>query len=251
MFNQGTTEILLNGQHDFDSGVTGLAFEGCKFVFHTGSVAAHDLIEHVNGVENIGTVTDELQAIGACHYTRYQNGYNVTEEGMVTDLITTAIESINCDFGPTIPQQHESDNDESFKWIIQEFRRKILDNLFDEAIDGFNINNFCDQALQGMRLGESKQDERFESNWQACEVFQAVEDSINKHFGISKTYAFGAKNHFECFEGQPFKLTIIKDDEHGLRVLFDDYYGIDEDLCTECGSVLEDDFCEDCEGDED
>jgi len=35
---------------------------------------AHDLIEHVNGVKNIGSIEDELQALGAVWYVRGQWG---------------------------------------------------------------------------------------------------------------------------------------------------------------------------------
>lgn len=248
MFNQGTTEIFLTGTEHEDMGEIGLAFDGCQFPFFTGTLGAHDLIEHVNGVSNIGSVTDELQATGAAHYTRVQNGYNVTEDGLVNDLITSAVESVNsAEFGPTIPQQPESDNDESYEWIIEQFRENITAELNDDQMEEFDIDHYCDQALQAMRLGESKQAERFETPWQACEVFQLVEDAINKHFGVSKDYSHDAKMSFECYEGQEFVLTVVKDDDHGTRVFFDEYYEIDDDLCPECQScVLEDGECEDC-----
>lgn len=39
-----------------------------------GLLIAHDLIEHVNGPEAIGTIDDELEALGAIWYVRGQHG---------------------------------------------------------------------------------------------------------------------------------------------------------------------------------
>lgn len=39
-----------------------------------GALIAHDLIEHVNGAEAIGSIDDELEALGAIWYVRGQHG---------------------------------------------------------------------------------------------------------------------------------------------------------------------------------
>jgi hypothetical protein len=245
MFDKGTTEIFLTGKEDEQSGEIGLAFDGSQYVFRTATLGAHDLIEHVNGVENIGTITDELQASGSAHYTRIQTGHNVTEDGMVNDMLSIASDSNlgEVDFGPIIPEQPESDNDDSFEWIIETFRNKIGNELDDEDLEYFDIDQFCDQALQCMRLGESKQESRFKTPWEACEAFMAIESAINQHFNISNPKSYKI---IECDEHQQYKLT-INNDENGLTVFMEDHFEFDDVLCPECQNcVLEDGECEDC-----
>lgn len=38
---------------------------------NTPELVAHDLVEHVNGIKHIGTIEDELEALGAAYLTRY------------------------------------------------------------------------------------------------------------------------------------------------------------------------------------
>lgn len=55
----------------------GLAIDGMKSFLDPatdGGILAHDLLEHQNGVEAIGTVHDELMALGAYWYVRGQHG---------------------------------------------------------------------------------------------------------------------------------------------------------------------------------
>lgn len=54
--------------------------------FTSANATAHDLIEHINGWQNIGTVEDELQALGAAWWTRGQFHNTVTPEGLRGDV---------------------------------------------------------------------------------------------------------------------------------------------------------------------
>lgn len=60
------------------NGTTGLVVDGMSTGNETdactdGRLLAHDLIEHVNGVQAIGSIDDELEALGAIWYVRGQH----------------------------------------------------------------------------------------------------------------------------------------------------------------------------------
>ena len=125
--------------------------------------------------------------------------------------------------GPVIPPQPESDQDASFEWIIEKFKADVVHELDEEDLEHFPMDEYCEQALQGFRLGEAKQMERFLTEYEAREAFQMVEDTVNQYFGVESVYRTGAKMAFDCEEGQEFKLTITNDDEHGINVFFEEY----------------------------
>lgn len=61
--------LTLRVSTDLDMGDQGFEIEGMhqfhdKFVGSTGIIVAHDIVEHVNGLGAIGTIGDELMALG-------------------------------------------------------------------------------------------------------------------------------------------------------------------------------------------
>lgn len=54
-------------------GLLGMPRDETTNAAHDGRTIAHDLIEHVNGPEKIGTIDDELEALGAIWYVRGQH----------------------------------------------------------------------------------------------------------------------------------------------------------------------------------
>ncbi len=229
-FNQ---EIHLTAKTCLETGELGIIINGTNvddniFVVFSGRGIAHDLVEHVNGVDSIGTVTDEFQALGSLWYTRGETG-TITDDGMVNDLLGLVGGYTINGLGPVIPEQPESDYDNTFEWVIESFMEKVGRELDDEDDVNINLDLFCDQALKGFRLGVEKQEKRFSTPWKAYELFQQVQDTLNKHFGITEDYT-GARNSFTPeFEGMEYILTITKDDDNGLRVSFEEHYEFDED----------------------
>lgn len=55
-------------------GVKGMPKDETTNAAQDGLTIAHDLIEHVNGPQCIGTIDDELEALGAIWYVRGQHG---------------------------------------------------------------------------------------------------------------------------------------------------------------------------------
>lgn len=93
--------VILEAFRDESTGELGLGVLGMPRDQNTnaandGVLIAHDLIEHVNGPEQIGSIDDELEALGAVWYVRGQYGelrrdgigsrYTV-EENIASDVI--------------------------------------------------------------------------------------------------------------------------------------------------------------------
>lgn len=93
--------VILEAFRDESTGELGLGVVGMPRDQNTnaandGVLIAHDLIEHVNGPEKIGSIDDELEALGAIWYVRGQYGelrrdgvgsrYTV-EENIASDVV--------------------------------------------------------------------------------------------------------------------------------------------------------------------
>lgn len=73
------SKIILVAREDDELGGVGLGFKAVPASAGLnpaadGLLLAHDLVEHVNGVHEIGTIDDELEALGGIWYTRGQWG---------------------------------------------------------------------------------------------------------------------------------------------------------------------------------
>jgi hypothetical protein len=71
--------IILESFKDDETGEVGLGLLNLPRDYttnaaHDGMTIAHDIIEHVNGPEKIGTIDDELEALGAIWYVRGRHG---------------------------------------------------------------------------------------------------------------------------------------------------------------------------------
>jgi hypothetical protein len=71
--------LILEAFEDASTGVLGLGLADMPRNDDTnaasdGLLLAHDIVEHVNGPEAIGTIADELEALGAIWYVRGQHG---------------------------------------------------------------------------------------------------------------------------------------------------------------------------------
>lgn len=72
--------VKLRAFRDESTGELGLGLVGMSSNYGEvnsateGLLIAHDVIEHVNGVERIGSIADELEALGAIWYVRGQHG---------------------------------------------------------------------------------------------------------------------------------------------------------------------------------
>ena len=99
-------KIILQAKECPVSGELGISVKGTKPFLqcaYSGLLVAHDLLEHQQGLNRIGTIGDELIALGGIWFVRGQYGdinrnarnMSSAEESLATDFITLAEYFIN------------------------------------------------------------------------------------------------------------------------------------------------------------
>lgn len=167
--------------------------EGMMADRDSGMLIAHDLLEHVNGVENIGQIDDELQALGAIWYVRGRHGdllsgnnFHTPAVNVASDLTRMFRDLGSCRYWPGVrtPRTYRHDYDEDFLEIIAIARRDI-----PREADSMNrterelMEAYLTDALHYMRTGYRKAQRRFERrrneyNWKAPNQFAAIRDAV-------------------------------------------------------------------------
>ena len=94
---------------------------------HSGQLAAHDLLEHVNGLDSIGSIDDELEALSGVWYVRGQSGrinnYYSAEENIASDVTNLARYYMNgVNFKTPVPKTRACD-----KYVFDDTIDCILD----------------------------------------------------------------------------------------------------------------------------
>lgn len=225
------------------SGELGLIVKGMPVDENTGAdlegrLIAHDLIEHVNGHRNIGSVGDELEALGAVWFTRGHlsditrgkyAGYYTPESSLSTDIAEMYRYYRYMGFGMPVPYMSAEENlEEPMRAMMREAIEHIKaesDNFRQERDD---VGRFLFAVRHFMRSGYCKQATRHDGNeYQANNMFWSIAAAVED---VAK--------HVE-YEGQEFALEY---DENGARC--SEYYEEDEERgCDECGEwfIPEDD----------
>jgi hypothetical protein len=127
----------------------------------TSDAAAHDIIEHINGWWNIGTVEDELEALGAAWYCRGQ-----WQDGWVAGLrrdIAGNLRYIPHRILDDCPIKVTSIEDLEDLTKI----KKLWEACMDDSIDHFGFTGFkntrksLDKVQDWMTLGYRKAEKRY------------------------------------------------------------------------------------------
>lgn len=173
-----------------------------------GTLIAHDLLEHVNGPRNIGSVWDELEALGAVWQVRARHGDLFTgrpsnysmESNIASDLTRMFADWCveDCYSGPGSPSagSRAHDHDDSFRECIRIARQDIVREHFDGPEKDINrgaIENYLALALRRMRIGFRKAQKRYGTGFYGSNLFVAIREAV-------------ADTRVE-FEGQEFTLS--------------------------------------------
>lgn len=204
----------------------GLMLKGIRMfdgfaVDRDGLSIAHDIIEHQNGLEHMGPVWDELEALGAIWYTRGRWGDMMTGSGSfytpeqnIASDVTRMFREWDGHYGPrglSIGRRAHNE-DETFNYICEMARNDIPKE--DDEADLSRLDDYLAMSLRRMRSGYRKAEKRFErggaSRFNAPNLFAAIKEAVKD-----------AHRELE-YEGQEFRLsygncearcTAIYDDE--------------------------------------
>lgn len=225
MFNLKPSYTLIAKEEEGQLGWTLEGLPSCEDESQTitreGYIIAHDLLDHVTGFESMGSINDELIAMGALwfirgEYDEMRRGSTVhrSNESSVADTVAS--------FGRDV-LQHDSDNfnkvdlediehdTHCFQGVIECARQEIISEWeHDKDLDGEDhaaIINYLIQANALLEQGYTLAQERYNDNWsQVNALFFDIVEILDKHM------------HEPEFEGEEMILHI--DQFGGLSVEF-------------------------------
>lgn len=150
-----------------------------------GRLLAHDVVEHVNGYRNIGTVEDELQALGASWYTRGRWGDDITDGGIISDItnnLSYITHRILEDSGVR-PDTYEVDE---FQYITTEAKYQMFNHY--EHIEGKyrkNTKKSLKKVLGWLVMGQRKAHKKYGryGRFQANNLFNHIREAIDETTG--------------------------------------------------------------------
>lgn len=204
--------LVIKGMPDFD----GLMAD------RDGSSIAHDLLEHQNGLDDMGPVWDELEALGGIWQVRGRHGDLQTTTGHAWTPAQNVGHDIgrmfldwDGDNGPhsmaTRPHDYDEDFNEIISFGLEQARQEWPHARDEEELDESQLDAFGVLALHRMRTGFRKAQRRFGDGFCGYEMFRAVKEAVSRVCGDVE------------YEGQEFILS-YGDCTATIREVMDDYY---------------------------
>lgn len=174
----------------------------------SGELVAHDILEH-SSLKDIGTIGDELKALGASWYVRgrwgsyNRNSFGSPYDGLANNLVELAVDIItgNKHYHQPVPKLAGCECSEDFDVVIETFRKSIKLELdsHNSNWSQSSIDSFIKSARCFLRRGYNDAKARYEprlGRFGANNSFWAITDAVDKALKIAEV------------EGQRFKLKV-------------------------------------------
>lgn len=192
--------IVLESFRDESTGTLGLSISGMPRDWNTnaaydGLLIAHDLIEHVNGPERIGSIDDELEALGAIWYVRGQHSdlrrpytsHYSAEENISSDIVRmyrdhiaggASVEYIGLRTKPCAADEALS---AIIEYAARDYAGEFSEDELDSAHEGWEA--FAGLCLHRMRTGYRKAHKKWErkGRYAANSQFWAIADAVDPY----------------------------------------------------------------------
>lgn len=217
----------LTAKEDWELGELGLMLDGVKqmnypSVAMEGRLIAHDILEHQNGLHNIGSIGDELEALGGVWFIRGQYGdmirdhpnINSSEQHLASDVMNMAMLFAN-DIGLNfpVPRTYCHYQDDAFEGIIQLGRKDYRSEWQCSNEDNPPaISEYFDACLHYMRNGHRKAERRFGNGMWANNLFWNIAEAVDPY-----------AKHTE-YEGQRFRLGYDSNQVTCYEIIEDEEY---------------------------
>lgn len=226
------TKYILTYEQDKEFGGLGFRLEGTSLdpqeynMATDGVLIAHDILEHINGVQEIGTIGDELEALGAIWYTRGEfsditrgrpSRYNAYEE-LAADIVRIGVNRLLCNEGYHKPVPNvKIENDlmqTTIESIIYHAKKGLKLELEGEDYNQQDFNQYFEDVARFFIVGHRKAVKKYAyiGQMQANNVFWNIAETIDNAL---KDMAF---------EGQQIELHVNKTQN---KVSWNEYYGED------------------------
>jgi len=204
---QGT--FIVSDQNTGEIGLVPLScYESSTYPSHDALTFAHDLVEHVNGTPNIGTIEDELEALGCVLWIRGLSGE--LDEGIHSRYthIASDLQSLFEASG----HNPENPHGRKIKAIERPDEPSQVDDDIDYSIATFNdetveAEEFAEIARAYMEAGAVKAEQLY-GDWNTA---YAVFDSARSAYQAIIDEA-GLLGGLETFKGCSVHIKVTPDD---------------------------------------
>ena len=217
----------LTAREDDSTGETGLSLDGVVVMESYPSVAmegrliAHDILEHQNGLHNIGSIGDELEALGGVWFVRGQWGditrdhnVNSAEQHVASDVMNMAmLFADGVGFHYPVPNTYSHYQDDSFQCIIDLGRKDYRAEW--ECSNEDNpppIPEYFNACLHYMRSGYNKANRRFGNGSWSNNLFWEIAEAVDPY-----------AKHID-YEGQRFRLGYDSNQVTCCEIIEDEEY---------------------------
>ena len=188
--------VRLQVAEDQLSGELGLKIKGMRategMAMGSGLLVAHDLLEHQNGLRGIGSVGDELEALGGIWHVRGQwgelqrDGYSIhtPEQALGRDIMNLAmVHNRGIPMRVEIKNTHGHDWDDAFDEMIQVGVRLFINEMKDrdEKIDYRRLDQFKQEAKHLLRTGFRKSQNRHGDGTRVNTQFWNIAEVVDQH----------------------------------------------------------------------
>jgi hypothetical protein len=162
-------------------------------VSHEGLLIAHDLLEHQNGLQAIGSIDDEIEALGGCWFVRGETGvlrqgsHYGPEESLSSDIMnlgTYFCRGIN--FKTPVPNTYRCEVDDNLQEIVELGIKSLKSELSysDDKLDYDRINLFKSACLHYLRAGYRKAKRKHKSTYQVNNIFNNIARTVDESVQI-------------------------------------------------------------------
>ena len=196
-----TQRVILKCIEDRNTGVIGLILADMPQNDDTnaaseGLLIAHDILEHQNGAKCIGTIDDELEALGGLWYVRGQHGelrrdgrgsmHNV-HENIASDLARMFRDHLCGHYVGKAPKTKACEADTDFQEIINYALEQIPQELDSEELQNPELYKLRDDyikvCLSRLRIGYRKAFRKYNKHGRffANDLFWAITKATDNY----------------------------------------------------------------------
>lgn len=185
---------LIAAADEYDNS-PGFVLKGCPsfeglMADRDGTLTAHDVLEHQNGIAAMGSVWDELEAVGGVWQVRGRHGDFATRRPSYHSPAVNTAADVTRMFmewegwnGPHSMRTRAHDYDDDFREILEIARHDIPREYSQEdwgRDDRAKLDRYLELALHRMRTGFRKAERRFGSGFHGHSQFCAIRDAVER-----------------------------------------------------------------------
>lgn len=211
-------KYLLEAREDNETGELGLLtvgtplINGYPMVAMTGMLIAHDLTEHVNGHRKIGSIDDELEALGGVWYCRGRMLGRIDLEYDIVNLGEIYYRGV--DYRNPVPVTRRSGDryDNDFDAFMEDAARYLREGVreWGDEEEKERAEYFLSTAIHFIRVGYRKARKKYPNEYRMYDRFKNIERVVDTVLRDVE------------FEGQVFELSVVGTDARCHEVT--DYY---------------------------